>query len=557
MAALTLRPYQREALDALLAWWSGGKQNPLQVLATGTGKALLLAETIVEVCKRWPGTRILMATHKRELVAQNFEHLIRQWPMAPVGVVCAGLHRREFGRQITFASIGSICRKPERLGPIDVMLVDECDLIPREGEGQYRSTIKALREMQPHMELAGFTATPFRLDSGSLHLGEDALFDGIAYEYGLAEGIRDGWLVSLRSKATHTVIDASGVKKVAGEFSEAELEKVATTEDIITGTADEIVRLSEGRKCILVFCVSVKHAHDMRDALRARGVTTETVTGETPSGERDRIMRDLKEGRIRCVTNVEVMTTGTNIPAIDVIAMCRPTLSGRLLVQVAGRATRPHTGKSDALFLDFGQNIHRHGPLDLIRGKEKKKGEGEAPVKICPNCEEIVFAGVRICPSCGYEFELEELKHSTKATDLPVLSTEKRPAQWVPVTEVSFRTHHKGGDVTATPTLRVEYLCGMVSYSEYVCFEHEGYARQKAEKWWDVFGYGSTPLTVADAHETLTEITVTAIAVEKDGKWDRVVGWRLAGGIEIDRWLNVKKAEVPDVVPEMEDEIPY
>ena len=555
--ALTPRPYQEEALNALLSWWDSGKRGALLVLATGTGKALLLAETIVEIEKRWPGTRMLVATHIRELVAQNHEHLIRQWPDAPVGIVCAGLRRREFGRQITFASIGSIYRKPERLGAIDVMMVDECDLIPREGDGQYRATISALRAMQPHMQLAGFTATPFRLDSGALHLGEDAMFDGIAYEYGIAEGIRDGYLAPLRSKATRTVIDATGVRKVAGEFNEAELEKIATAEDKVEGVADEIVRHSEGRKCILAFCVGVGHAFAMRDALRARGVSTETVTGETPSGERDRIIADLKAGNIRCVTNVAVMTTGVNVPRIDVVAMVRPTMSARLLLQCAGRATRLCDEKSDALFLDFGGNIERHGPLDLIRAKEKKKGDGVAPVKTCPMCEEIILAGARECPSCGHQFEFQMQEREFKASDLPVLSTEKRPAQWMPVSEVSFHIHHKGGDRTATPTMRVEYLCGWLSYAEYVCFEHEGFARTKAEKWWDVFGFGAVPSTVVDAKNAIVGEPVTEIAVEKDGKWDRVVGWRLADGTEVDRWLNVKKPVEEEPMPEFEDEILY
>ena len=162
----------------------------------------------------------------------------------------------------------------------------------------YRATIEALRELVPDLRVAGLTATPYRLDSGHLCEGEGHIFDGVVYEYSIARGIRDGWLSPLRSKATKTLIDVTGVGKRGGEFITEQLEAVASEGDVVVRACDELAGYKGCRRAWLIFCVGVNHAELVRDALRARGVNCEMVLGETPSEERDRIIEDFRAGRL-------------------------------------------------------------------------------------------------------------------------------------------------------------------------------------------------------------------------------------------------------------------
>ena len=106
----------------------------------------------------------------------------------------------------------------------------------------YRTTITALRELVPDLRVAGLTATPYRLDGGHLCEGEGHIFDSVVYEYSIAQGIRDGFLSPLSSKATKTLIDVSGVGKRSGEFIAEQLEAVASELDVVNGACDEIVK---------------------------------------------------------------------------------------------------------------------------------------------------------------------------------------------------------------------------------------------------------------------------------------------------------------------------
>jgi DNA repair protein RadD len=138
-----LRPYQRQALDALEAYWlEAGSGNPLLALATACGKSLIVAWLIRDVIQRHPNVRVLQLVHVQELIAQNVQHLKAIWPDAPVGINCSALGHRDWDQQIIFASIQSVFRSPERLGHRHLILIDECHLVSRDGDSSmYRSAL--------------------------------------------------------------------------------------------------------------------------------------------------------------------------------------------------------------------------------------------------------------------------------------------------------------------------------------------------------------------------------------------------------------------------------
>jgi DNA repair protein RadD len=521
---LTLRPYQTAAIDGIYNYFHNNTGNPLVVIPTAGGKSLVMAKFVEGVLKNHPDQRILIVTHVQELIEQNYQELMRLWPQAPAGIYSAGLKQRDINARILFAGIQSIYKHVYKVQQCDLVLIDEAHLIPRSTNTRYQTFLKDLKRINPMLKVIGLTATPFRLDSGSLHQGDDAVFTDVAYESTVRELIDAGYLAPVVSKKMRTEFDLSEVGTRAGEFVAKDLEHAVDQDSITQAAVQEMMTYGSTRKSWVIFCAGVKHAYNVRDAVRAQGLTCETIVGDTPAPERERIIAQFKAGHIRCLTNANVLTTGFNVPAIDLIAMLRPTKSAGLYVQIVGRGCRLSPGKTDCLVLDFAGNIARHGPIDAIKPKNPKGGEdGVAPTKDCPQCQSIVHASVRECPDCGHIFAPPEIKISTKASTLDILTNQK--SQWLDVTSVSYARHSKPGK---PPSLRVVYSSGLAHHSEWICIEHQGYPRQKAATWWANRAPGvPLPKKVEDALASVSKLKCPSqISVRASGRFTEVVGAR-------------------------------
>lgn len=407
------------------------------------------------------------------------------------------------------------------------VLVHNCQDLPEEDETMYRKFINDLKLANPYLKVIGFTATPYRLGQGLLTDGNNPIFNDIIYDYGIIQGINDGFLSNLISKEMETKFDISKVGTRKKEYIQSQLDDAVNKDDINKAVVDELMIYGKTRKCWLAFCVTIDHATKIRDEIRSRGITCETIHSKISSEERDRILRDYSNGLITCLTNVGVMTKGTNIPRIDMIAFLRPTKSAGFVVQAAGRGTRLFPDKTDCLLLDYAGILHEHGPIDLITAKRVTSGDGVAPVKTCPGCKTILFAGTMECPDCGFIFEREsvEKKIKTSAAIAPALSTQIKP-EWKKVTHCLFFRHKKEGK---PDSLRVEYLCGpMYNFREWKCFEHSGRMRENACNWWiDAGGKSPSPNTVTEALNRTAELSYPKyIAVRKTGKYHEITGYK-------------------------------
>lgn len=525
---IVLRPYQEKAISSIMEYWGSGGGNPLVEMATGTGKSMVIAKLVQDLSVTYPTMRVLMLTHVKELVQQNFSALLKVWPDAPAGIYSAGLGRRDGHHRITFASIQSVYNKVKIIGRRDLVLIDEAHLVPLKGEGMYRRLLDDLYATCSDARVAGFTATPYRLDTGRLDQGDTRLFDKVVYTYGISEGIDDGFLSPLISKATVASIDVSKVERRGGEFVPALLETAA---DAITLEAvNEIIELGSDRRSWLVFCAGVKHAANVRDALRSAGISCDMVSGETPNGERDSIIRRFRNGEIRCLTNANVLTTGFDVPQVDLVAMLRPTLSTSLYVQIVGRGTRKANGKENCLILDFAGNVRRHGPVDAVSVLPKTgSSEGKVSVdsvaaKECPNCKELVSLNTFICKSCDYEWPREEKpKHeATAESEVGILSSETVPPTVLPVVNWRFDRHTKMG---SPDSVRVTILAGLMEYREWVAFDHGRDAAQRSCQWWNMHG-GTVPFpkTTDEALERVDELMMpSTIRVKPRGKYHDII----------------------------------
>jgi DNA repair protein RadD len=521
---LTLRPYQNAAISSIYGYFQNNTGNPLVVIPTAGGKSLVMAAFIEGVLKAWPDQRILIVTHVRELIAQNHAEMIGLWPDAPAGIYSAGLGKREAQARVLFAGIQSIHRRAREIGHTDLVLIDEAHLIPGKSSTMYRRFLDALSAINPALKVIGLTATPFRLDLGMLHDGKNALFTDIAYEAPVRDLIDQGFLSPLVSKQPATRLDVSKVGTRAGDFIARDLAAAVDQEATTRAAVSEIIEYGKDRKSWLAFCSGVDHARHVAEEFQRRGFTCRTIFGDTPKDERDAIIAAFKRGEIRALASMGVLTTGFNAPAVDLIALLRPTQSAGLYVQMVGRGTRLAPGKENCLVLDFAGNVRRHGPIDLVRPKRPgENGGGEAPTKVCPMCESIVALSATECPDCGYEFPAREVKIAPTAATLPVLSP--KASQWLQVSGVSYSRHDKRG---GRPSLKVTYSCGLATYSEWVCFEHQGYARQKAADWWRKRAPGQpVPLGVNEAIAQASRLMrPSEISVRPSGRYFEISGYR-------------------------------
>ncbi len=520
---LSLRGYQQAAITAIYDYFDKHRGNPLVVVPTAGGKSLILSSFIKGAFESWPNERFIVLTHVRELIEQNHAEMLNLWPEAPAGIYSAGLGQRNTKASILFAGIQSVHARAQEIGHCDLVLVDEAHLIPSKSATMYRKFLDEMKAINPDVKVIGFTATPYRLDSGLLHEGKDALFTDIAYEVSVSDLIEQGYLCPLTSKAPATKLDVTGVASRGGDYVASALQSAVDQEAITRAVVSEIITLGAERKSWLAFCAGVDHARHVAEEFKRRGISCATIFGSTPKDERDEIIAAFKRQEIRALASMGVLTTGFNAPAVDLIALLRPTQSAGLYVQMVGRGARLAPSKENCLVLDFAGNVRRHGPIDVVNptGSTSKK-DGAAKTKDCPSCHSILAINASKCPDCGRLFESQGKKEpvlSTTAEALPILSTGQPnfPA-WFLVNTIRFSYHEKRG---GRPSMKVTYACGLQIFDEWVCFEHEGYARKKAEDWWRRFGgQEPVPTSIKVALLRTNELrTPSRVLVQRSGSY--------------------------------------
>ena len=531
---IELREYQEASVAAVFDYFATRPGNCILSLPTGSGKSIVQAELLRRSLASYPQERFLLVTHVRELLQQNYDRLLDVWPEAPVGLYSAGLKKREI-RPITIAGIQSIYRRPAALGDVGLVVVDECHLVPRSGTGMYLSLLEGLRRANPHLRVLGLTATPYRLDSGPLVEGEDSIFNGVAYEADILELVHDGYLSRLRNRVGSARADLHKVHVRGGDFVESELESVMDAEALVEAVADEAIPLLADRHKWLVFCCGVTHAQHVAGVLNERGVPTGCVTGETPSDERAATLARFSAGQLRALTNVMVLTHGFDQPDIDAIVMLRPTLSTGLYVQQCGRGLRIAPGKTDCLVLDYAGNVMRHGPITRPIVNQKG-GNGEAVLRECPECHDVIPGGCTVCPCCGYQFPTREVVHQHRVThdvEHDIMGADNLVTATVEFVE--YERHEKFG---RPDSMCVTYHCRTTegrhrSYNEYVCPEHPGYAGEKGRRWLATRGARGAITVAAGLAASESLRTPTEIIVDTSERWPRIVTCRGLVGVPL------------------------
>ncbi|MGC9217522.1 helicase-related protein, partial [Acidithiobacillus sp.] len=223
---------------------------------------------------------------------------------------------------------------------------------PTEGDGQYQRLLKTLSERHRDMRVAGFTATPWRMDGGHI-VGPGNPLNYTAYQIEPALLMNEGFLVRPQWSRTLYPIETGKARSRQGDFLNEDLRSAAAVQhkermqDLLTRTAD--------RKNVIVFTIDRKHARMVARVLPGSVV----IDGSIDSEARDQRLRDFAEGKYRYLVNVDLFIEGFDLPKIDAVAVLRPTQSASRWIQMVGRGLRTAEGKEDCLVLDYGGNLER------------------------------------------------------------------------------------------------------------------------------------------------------------------------------------------------------
>jgi DNA repair protein RadD len=553
---LKLRYYQRNAIDALHSWFDTKPEDPaLIALPTAAGKTIIFSHFIKEVFHKNPKARFLIMAHRKELVAQAESKLKSVWPDAPVGVLAAGMKRFQHNAQILVASRDTLAspKRLEKVGKFDYMIIDEAHNVPPSSLTRYKKIIDTLSERQS-MKVMGCTATPYRMGQGYIYGNrKDHFFKGLAYSVSIPELIQAGYLCRLSAFAVNdnAIIDAGKVslKFKGGDFREKELEDIAMVDETIIEVISDWIdnAYTKGRTASVFFCVSVLHAQKMTQYLKQHGINAAVVTGETPNQDRDKILADFESGKLHALCNVGVLTEGWDAPRTDCIALLRPTQSVGLYVQMCGRGMRLHDNKENCLLLDYGENVARHGCLDEVEPGESLPGRYKP--KICASCNAINSPSAKECIECGQVFEStqskvlwtkkeREVARRTKAEKQAVLSDERKASapKNKPITDIyaSVVKSKNGSEYCQVVfTVEGEFFPKKMP----LMFGHPTAHNMAVRKWKKIttkWGSPSQPWMAAELINSGAFDTISEIIVQKQGKYENVVGIKTKQNEDID-----------------------
>lgn len=366
-----LRGYQVEAADAAMRGFQKGKPFIIQA-ATAAGKSLIIAE----IAKRLGGKPLLVLQPNKEILQQNHEKMV-SYGLEDVKMYSASVNSKEIGK-ITLATIGSIYKKPNEFAHFEYAVLDECHQYNAKGKSSMYNQLFKVTNIR---NVCGLTATPFRLDNkyfdgGDTYTGclkmlnrmtKDSFFRNIEYKIEMAELVAAGYLTQPIYHTTDIDLQGLVVNTTGRDYTEASLEtwgaKRATKFRAIVGG------LANKHKRILTFATSVAQATSLSSDLRELGINSAVVSADTPKKEREALLSAFREGEIKCMLNVGVLTTGFDMPVLDCVVLLRPTFSVALYMQIVGRGMRldPDDPDKEFHFYDLTNTAQKFGRVETIR----------------------------------------------------------------------------------------------------------------------------------------------------------------------------------------------
>lgn len=394
--SIVLRDYQRLGIDMVYDKFSNGFKNVIFWGQTGMGKSICFTKMIQEGLAS--GCCMVLVVRRKSLIDQASNHMIKNG--ISHGVHMANHKRYSPKKRVQICSIDTLASRktyPHVEKKNVILIIDEAhDATP--SARKYASLIKEYS----HCPIVGFTATPF---------SNTSLWDAIVKPIEAHELRDQGFLVP-ETTFVPNIIDTSKVRiKRNGEFDERELFEASSNKKIIGDFVRDWIQKANNRKTIL-FAVNVEHSKMIAEVFNKAGIPAVHADGTTKLSDRNRAIRKLLNGDIKVITNVNIFSTGLDVPEIGCVQICRPTQSLIWHLQAIGRGLRTASGKTNCIIIDNAGNTLRHGGAYKVRevelGKQKKRiikdidEDGDISIRRCKRCSAVFEAKIQECPECGF-----------------------------------------------------------------------------------------------------------------------------------------------------------
>lgn len=366
-----LREYQQQASDRAVAFFnSKSEMNAIEVLPTGSGKSLVIAD----IANRLEGNTLVFQPSK-EILEQNYAKMC-SYGVLDISIYSASFNQKKISR-ITFATIGSVIRHTDQFHHFNNVIVDECHLVNAKG-GMYEEFIRETK-----CKVLGLTATPYRLSTSSwgamlkfITRTRPRIFSKVIYQVQIQTLLNMGYLADLDYYyCPAPMYDERNLmdNSTGADYTDKSVQEEYQRIDFYSWLVQIVRRVMQPksgkqRNGILVFTRFLKEAQRLSSEIDA----CEMVSGETPKSERERILEGFKAGDIKVVVNVGVLTTGFDYPELDTVIMARPTKSLSLWYQIVGRAIRPSPMKERGWVVDLCGNLNRFGKVQDLQLVEPK-----------------------------------------------------------------------------------------------------------------------------------------------------------------------------------------
>jgi len=338
---------------------------------------------IAEICHKI-NEPILVLQPSKELLEQNFAKL-KSYGVDDVAIYSASKNSKDIGK-FTYATIGSIYKKPELFKDFKYVIIDECHLVnPKSFDGMYMTFLNAIK----CTKVCGFTATPYRLQQKWLREGGELyyasclkminrihpfFFKKIVFKMETDELIRQKYLSPIRYFTDDIDLDSLRVNSTGADYTEESMEML-WNDARLQRLGSVIEHIDSRHKRNLIFCSSIRQSERAYQLLQAKGISSAIVTSKTPKKEREELVERFRNGQLRHLINVGVFTTGFDVPELDSIVIARPCMSLALYYQMVGRGVRLDPSDPNKILhvYDLAGCVERLGRVETIKITKEDK----------------------------------------------------------------------------------------------------------------------------------------------------------------------------------------
>ena len=369
---MKLRAYQEALVNDTRRAFINYKR-PLVILGCGAGKTVCFADMASKHIKKFNNGYVWFLVHRKELVDQTNETFEKM---------------KINTKNIMVSMVQTVSRNLDKYSKPTLIIFDEA-------HHAKAKTWTRIIDKFPDVPAIGLTATGNRLDGKPL--GD--IFDIIV------QGVSNKWLIDHKFLSDYDYY-APPVNDMQFKQRGADYDLDAFTAELLKSKIyGKIEQYIDPKRKTIIYCPSIKFSKALCSKIGATH-----FDGNTPKNERKKIVEDFKSGKIRMLSNVDLIGEGFDVPDCDCVILLRPTMSISLYIQQSMRCLRPHGNKKSVIY-DLVGNVYRHGmptedrdwSLEKSVKIRNKSAEPGILVRQCSNCL-LVYEGIKpICPYCGFD----------------------------------------------------------------------------------------------------------------------------------------------------------